>query len=460
MAEADDDAAVGEAADHRGRDAFGRQRDEQRFEAERQDLHPRSASVIVRISGGSCAPLPLRRQERSLEMEAEDSRARVRAIACLTAATACAVISGESVMKVGSIAVVPKLAWAAQIVRTPSARRRVVEQHAAAAIDLRVDEARRQHAAVRAVHRQIAGTSAIAAPRRDARTVDDHGMCRDELVAVEDLRRRRGRPGHQIVSVTLLQQGRRVRIVAARPRDPLDRRSSTCTMRRQELGRRMAGGRDRQMREALRAGHPPSATKTRAPASASRARNGRANRRRRHAGRNTSTGKPSPHELDRAVHHLGGAERLGMQRRRLLELQRRFHRDRMAEPRPMIGRSAPRRTARPAPTNRRPPPRATRWAAPPPPRPARGRATIRPAPQPRRHRGEAGLGRGDAVLDAGLERDGEIRHLRRRRGRVVDDRDDLGAALLRGLAIATRSGLRPDCEITSTTAPCRRSGAW
>ena len=53
--------------------------------------------------------------------------------------------------------------------------------------------------------------------------------------------------------------------------------------------------------------------------------------------------------------------------------------------------------------------------------------------QPRRHRGDAGLGGGDALLGAGLQRNGEIGHLRRRRVRVVHDRDDLGAALLRGL---------------------------
>ena len=71
---------------------------------------------------------------------------------------------------------------------------------------------------------------------------------------------------------------------------------------------------------------------------------------------------------------------------------------------------------------------------------------VRQHRQPRRHRGDAGLGGGDALLGAGLQRNGEIGHLRRRRVRVVDDGDDLGAALLRGLRhrqqVGAAAGLR------------------
>ena len=47
-----------------------------------------------------------------------------------------------------------------------------------------------------------------------------------------------------------------------------------------------------------------------------------------------STGNPRPHQRHRAVPHLGGAERFGVQAAGLLELERRFLRDAEAEAAP------------------------------------------------------------------------------------------------------------------------------
>ena len=91
--------------------------------------------------------LAARSRDAGLRDAGRESRARLRRAASTPAAMAARVISGVSVISVGSSAVVPNGACAAQIVRIASTSWLVVEHDAAAAIDLQVDEARRQHAA-------------------------------------------------------------------------------------------------------------------------------------------------------------------------------------------------------------------------------------------------------------------------------------------------------------------------
>ncbi len=76
----------------------------------------RSASVIGRISAGSCAPF--RATDRCGPSRCSPRKPGTCCCPAATpAATAAAVTSGVSVISVGSSAVVPKCAWAAQMVR-------------------------------------------------------------------------------------------------------------------------------------------------------------------------------------------------------------------------------------------------------------------------------------------------------------------------------------------------------
>ena len=64
-------------------------------------------------------PRPLGRQERSLEMDAENAGHRVPAISC-TAPKAAFILCGVSVISVGNSEVVPNRRWAAAIAAMPS----------------------------------------------------------------------------------------------------------------------------------------------------------------------------------------------------------------------------------------------------------------------------------------------------------------------------------------------------
>ena len=94
-------------------------------------------------------------------------------------------------MSVGSSAVVPKRRCAATIAAMPSGGRVVVEQHVAAAIDLKVDEAGREPGAVRqACDGEVGGQIARGINADDALAVDHHGGVAMQRVAVEHVVRR------------------------------------------------------------------------------------------------------------------------------------------------------------------------------------------------------------------------------------------------------------------------------
>ena len=126
-----------------------------------------------------------------------------------------------SLISVGSSAVVPKRRCAATIAANALRRRRVVEQHVAAAIDLDVDEARRQPR----VRRQIActgirgGSSRARTTADDRVAVDHHGAVAAQRRAVEDACRRRPRASRRSSRARdLLQMARPVGVDAARVR--------------------------------------------------------------------------------------------------------------------------------------------------------------------------------------------------------------------------------------------------
>ncbi len=189
----------------RGRDAIGRYRDEQRFDAEGQDLvHVRIGHHAHQV--GIVRAAPLGRQERPFEMDAEAAERR----------------AGDRLLDRGD-----RLGGDLRRIRDQGRQqrrgaeagmriadrahalrgRRIVEQHAAAAIDLRIDEARRQHAALQTMHRQVARHHCLRHHVEDARAVDHDGVLRAPLGAVEDLRACDREPGHHKVSVTFLRRG-------------------------------------------------------------------------------------------------------------------------------------------------------------------------------------------------------------------------------------------------------------
>ena len=79
--------------------------------------------------------------------------------------------------------------------------RGVVHQRAAAAIDLNVDEARRENAAAEIDFAAVARTLSMGRDPVDAGALDDDGAVVEETLAVEDPRADQRR--HQTVSVTL-----------------------------------------------------------------------------------------------------------------------------------------------------------------------------------------------------------------------------------------------------------------
>ncbi len=101
----------------------------------------------------------------------------------------------------------PNARWAAADGRDGLDRRRVVEQRAAAAVDLGVDEAGHEQTAAEVVAVGGGRDLGVVDHGRDAARFDDHGLARDELAveqgAAVDERRRHS------VSVTLVRCGGR-----------------------------------------------------------------------------------------------------------------------------------------------------------------------------------------------------------------------------------------------------------
>ncbi len=137
--------------------------------------------------------------------------------------TASLMRSRVSVMNVGSRPVVPKAAMRGRDGSDAVDRPDVVEHHAAAAIHLRVDEAR-----ARAILRPArAGCLASSSPSRGTSTMrpsfDDHGLTFDNPRSVEDPGAGE-RDAHHTVSVTFEKPRRIVGIATARMRDGVDQR--------------------------------------------------------------------------------------------------------------------------------------------------------------------------------------------------------------------------------------------
>ena len=139
----------------------------------------------------------------------------------------------------------------------PRRRRRVVEQHIAAAVDLHVDEARRQPSARRQLVDRASPPAARAAARsRDALALDQHRAGRD----ARPCRRTRSRRRRRAVCV-----GHRVRVTFCRWRGrstSMPSRSASCTSKRikaldqaERVGFRMLG---RQAPADVRTGRPVS----------------------------------------------------------------------------------------------------------------------------------------------------------------------------------------------------------
>ena len=120
------------------------------------------------------------------------------------ASTASAIVSRVSVMRVGSKPVVPKVRCADAMALMPSTAH-VVEQDAAAAIHLHVDEARREQTFDRPPS-MPAPRSLSSGQRRDAAVLDDDCVAFEHVRAVEDTRAGE-RNAHQTVSVTLCRRG-------------------------------------------------------------------------------------------------------------------------------------------------------------------------------------------------------------------------------------------------------------
>ena len=85
--------------------------------------------------------------------------------------------------------------------------RLIIEEHAAAAVDLHVDEARREQA-LDAPHPHAGGQVGVLHDGTDAAVVDDHRLPFAEVRTVEDPRAGE-REGHQRVSVTFVRCGGR-----------------------------------------------------------------------------------------------------------------------------------------------------------------------------------------------------------------------------------------------------------
>ena len=179
-----------------GANAAGRERHQQRLDAERRESRPRPHQLIRRISLASCAPRRSGDKEGAFEMHAKAARCGPAVDRLLHRRRRPWRVILRRVRDQGrqQRRGADSVACASQIVRTPSAGRRVVEQHAAAAVDLRVDEARRQHAARPGAATGIsAGTTASAhhVERCARRRPSTAWLRRCRLAAVEDLPRLR-----------------------------------------------------------------------------------------------------------------------------------------------------------------------------------------------------------------------------------------------------------------------------
>ena len=152
MADADDDPARREPRDPLVGD---RSRRDGHHAAARRDQLSASAVLIARMNCAGCAPLRREVDERALDMHAERAWDAPRRRGPERRAST----AGASVITVGSSDVVPNRRCAATIAAIVSGVGAVVEQHAAAAVDLPVDETRREHAAAEIDASRRAGRS-------------------------------------------------------------------------------------------------------------------------------------------------------------------------------------------------------------------------------------------------------------------------------------------------------------
>ena len=201
VAETDADPAIDEPADLPRRRGLSRDRQQQRAD-------PRiEQGVDIGIGHGHderrvVGALPGPRQERPFEVDPEDAgRLRGERLAHRRDRFGAAPrpvgdegrqAPGRAVGRVSG-----------RDARGAGCRRGLVEQHAAAAVDLGVEEARRERAASEIPSRQVGGQRGRRHYIGDAGAVEQHPMGVEEALARENPGADEGVHPHQIVSVTL-----------------------------------------------------------------------------------------------------------------------------------------------------------------------------------------------------------------------------------------------------------------
>ena len=199
----DDDSGCHQPCDRRRRHALRRNRHQRAPGLERGE---QSEVVLVHVAEQAdiVDALALRRQERALDVNAEragDLRLERRAGGGNGLAHVLARIGDEGRHEAGGAIGPVRPADRRDAFR----RALVVEEHAAAAIDLDIDEARRQQTRD-APHRGAGGNVGVGHHSGDLPVGDHDGAAIDDVRAVEDAGAGEGN-GHHRVSVTFIRCG-------------------------------------------------------------------------------------------------------------------------------------------------------------------------------------------------------------------------------------------------------------
>ena len=201
VAEADDDAAVDEAADLPGRRGFDRDRQQQGAEPgieQGVDIRVRHRDDQRRV----VRPFPGTGEKRALEVEAEHAR-RPFSERLPQADDRLGAPLGPVGDEGGQAAGRAEHRMRRRDARGPRRGRGLVEEHAAAAVDLCVEKARCERPAADVGSRQLRRQRRLRHHVGDARSVEQHRMGFEEALARKDAGADEGVGSHQIVSVTL-----------------------------------------------------------------------------------------------------------------------------------------------------------------------------------------------------------------------------------------------------------------
>ncbi len=187
VAEGDDHAGIGETADQPGRRLLGGDGHQQRADARARRDQPLGIGLVERAHElGAMRALARGREMRAFEMQADDAGdGRDRRRRGVDRADGVGIGRGdqrrqqrggaEAAMRVGDAG-------------DPPGIERVVEHHAAAAIHLQVDEARREDAAVQRLDAGVGGNRVVGNQVAHRRAVGQHGVVLAQVRAVEHAR--------------------------------------------------------------------------------------------------------------------------------------------------------------------------------------------------------------------------------------------------------------------------------